>query len=208
MNSLSTFMVIKQLTIPLTAFAEVLVGKKMFTWKLCLVALLMTISSTLICGIEIQNSNMLGILVALLSVVTNVSGQMLVSDALQNSDALEKIEPLQLRFEATVKGGWVMSFGFLVEFYLFPGIIDETSAYDWSQCIFFLALSCILAPIVAISFYFVVETVSLFAYQILSPLKLSLVIFCSMMFFHEEIPFTKFLGLTLAVLATFIYTKY
>ena len=51
-----------------------------------------------------------------------------------------------------------MCLTFFLELYLFPGVVGKTIEYNWvTSCLILLLLSCSLAPVVSISFYFVLQ---------------------------------------------------
>ncbi len=167
-NSFGTFVLLKQLVLPLTALAELAFGLRSLSWGHW-VALAGIFAGVVFATAKEMNANPLGIALGLLDTTLSVTGQMVLSYYLRAKIA----SPLQLRYETYLRGGWVIVITLMMEIAIDSDSVsfrryDWMSGWSWGV----LLASCALSPVVSVSYYFVVGKYSALVYQLLQPLKL------------------------------------
>ena len=167
-NSFGTFVLLKQLVLPCTALAELALGQRSLSmghW----IALCGIFAGVVFATAKEMNENPVGIAIGLLDTTLSVTGQMVLSHYLRAKIAA----PLQLRYETYLRGGWVVIITLMFEIAMDRDSISFRR-YDWCSVGSWgvLLASCVLSPVVSVSYYFVVGKYSALVYQLLQPLKL------------------------------------
>ena len=206
LNSLGVFVMLKQLTIPFAALGEYYVSEPCECFSpLLLVFLAGIISGVSLLTVHDVSFNFAGSIVGLSAAALNVLGQFSLNIALKTVD----VSPLQLRYETTVRGGWLLLFSLLIELYLDPLSVNNTPNLR-SNVAFPLLVSCSLAPVVSLSYFFVMKATSPLTYQVLGPLKLVLSMTASFYFFGEDLNVTQAFAICIVMLSLcgYNYVRY
>jgi len=202
-NTIGDMVILKQQTIIFTAVAECILGKR--DWSLLLGLVICGVIGGMVQIYAWQPSlNVLGVMIATMASLLNSSGQLLLSHHLGSGN----FTPLQLRYETTVRGGWMVGFTTLFELALYgTGTIFSVDSYRARQ-LPLLLLSCALAPAVSLTYYFVVSSCSPLTYQLLGPLKVLLTLATSLLFFSEPLSPDRAVGCAVILLSLTIYALF
>lgn len=195
-NSFGSFMILKQLTVVFTAMADAYMGLVSLSISMWLCIVGMVVGAVLVTVGDVS-FNLFGTLVGLLASALGVYTQIIITSILKNSQ--QQISPIQLQYESLRKGGWILLLSTFIDISPIK-IIHQITSYDWHQCVYLLPISCILAPLVTLSFYFVLQSGSGLFYQLLTPLKLVLSIILSHIVFGEPVLLQQWMGIGLVLL--------
>lgn len=203
-NSFASFIILKQITIVLMAFAEQFILKKSLSMIVWISVMFLFIGSLFVTWSD-PLFTPFGVFISLAASILNVVGQISVGEQL---NAQKDISALQLRYETFIKGFYFILLLPFLEFLFDQDIFSLVWTYQYERAMIFLPLSLLLAPVVSISYFFVVKQSSPLSFQILGPLKLVGGLLISSFLFQEEITWKQNIGISIILFWLFIFEIY